>query len=63
MPVRSTIERQVIKTMLIQRLKGQIVEIRARRNAISEHACQEFRIERSAQAFLVAIRAVMGERT
>jgi len=43
---------------LIRETKGQIEEIRARREAISEQACQEFGIERSAKAFLDAIRSV-----
>jgi len=48
---------------LIRETKDQIQEIRERRDAISEHACREFSIERSAKAFLDAIRAVMEERT
>jgi glycosyltransferase involved in cell wall biosynthesis len=47
---------------LICETKVQIHEIRARREAISDHACKEFSIERSAQAFVDAIQAVMGER-
>ncbi|MCL6557366.1 MAG: glycosyltransferase family 4 protein [Firmicutes bacterium] len=47
---------------LIHMTKEQIEEIRARRDAISEHACREFGIERSAKAFLDAIRAVTEER-
>lgn len=47
---------------LIRETKDQIQEIRGRRDAISEHACREFGIERSARAFLDAIRAVMEER-
>jgi len=43
---------------LIHATKLQIEEIRARREAISEHACREFSIERSAKAFLDAIEAV-----
>jgi len=43
---------------LIQETKDCIEEIRARREAISEHACREFSIERSAKAFLDAIDAV-----
>jgi glycosyltransferase involved in cell wall biosynthesis len=35
-----------------------IAEIRARREAISEHACREFGIERSVRAFVDAIRSV-----
>lgn len=44
---------------LIRQTKGQIEEIRARREAISEHACREFSIERSARAFLEAIASVI----
>lgn len=44
--------------VLIQQAKEQIEEIRTRREAISEHACREFSIERSAKAFLDAIEAV-----
>ena len=40
---------------LIQQTKKQIGGIRARREAISEHACREFSIERSAKAFLDTI--------
>jgi len=43
---------------LIHVTKGQIEEIRARREAISDHACREFSIERSAKAFLDAIQAI-----
>lgn len=43
--------------LLIQQTKAQIRELRAHREAISEHACREFRIERSAKAFLNAIEA------
>jgi len=43
---------------LIRETKEQIEEIRARREAISAHACREFSIERSAKAFLDAIRSV-----
>jgi len=43
--------------MLIKRTKEQIEEIRKRREAISKHACKEFSIERSVQAFLEAIEA------
>lgn len=48
---------------LIRETKEQIKEIRARREAISEHACREFSIERAARAFLEAIRAVTQEPT
>jgi len=47
---------------LIRETKEQIEEIRARREAISEHACREFGIERAAKAFLDAIKAVTEER-
>jgi len=43
---------------LIRKTKNEIDEIRARRGAISEHACREFSIERSAEAFIEAIRMV-----
>jgi glycosyltransferase involved in cell wall biosynthesis len=43
---------------LIRETKTEIDEIRARREAISEHACREFSIERSARAFLEAIASV-----
>ena len=46
---------------LIKRAKETIEEIRSRREAISENACREFSIERSAKAFLDAIRTVMEE--
>jgi len=46
---------------LFHETKENIEEIRARREAISDHACREYSIERSAQAFLDAIRAVMEE--
>jgi len=36
--------------------------LRARRKAISEHACREFSIEHSAKAFLYAIWNVSGLR-
>lgn len=39
-------------------LGGQIDEIRSRREAISRHACAEYSIEKSAQAFIEAIRKV-----
>jgi len=47
---------------LIRETKEQIKDVRARREAVSEHACREFSIERSAKAFLDAIRAVTEER-
>ena len=49
--------------MLIRETKGRIEEIRTRREGISHHACREFSIERSAKAFLDAIRTVMEEHT
>jgi len=48
---------------LIQETKSHIEEIRARREAISKHACHEFSIERSAQAFIEAIKSVQGKQT
>jgi len=48
---------------LIRRTKEQVEEIRARREAISEHACREFSIERSAKAFFDAIKSVQEEQT
>lgn len=45
---------------LIQQTKEQIEKIRARREAISEHACREFSIERSAKTFLDAIEKVQA---
>lgn len=47
---------------LVRETEEQIEDIRARREAISEHACREFSIERAAKAFLEAIRAVTEER-
>ena len=47
--------------MLIRQTKEQLEEIRARREAISEHACREFGIERSARVFLDAIKAVLSD--
>jgi len=44
--------------MLIQQTKVHIEEIRARREAISDYACSEFSIERSAKAFLDVIEEV-----
>jgi len=43
-----------IQLKIKRKLKG----ICARREAISEHACREFSIERSAKAFLGAITEV-----
>ena len=47
--------------MIIKQTEEQIEIIRARQEAIGEHACGEFGIERSAKAFLDAIRTVMKE--
>jgi len=47
---------------LTRETKEQIEEIRTRREAINKHACREFGIERSAKAFLDAIRAVTEEQ-
>ncbi len=41
--------------LLIRETKEQLGKIRARREAISEHACREFGIERSAKVFLEAV--------
>jgi len=43
---------------LVQQTKARIEEIRARREELSEHACREFSIERSASVFLDAIKEV-----
>jgi glycosyltransferase involved in cell wall biosynthesis len=48
--------------ILIQKTKEQIEDIRARREAISEHACNEFGIERSAKAFSNAVEAVISNK-
>lgn len=45
---------------LIKETKGKIGEIRARREAISEAACREFSIDRSARALAEAIRTAAG---
>ncbi len=42
----------------IREAKERIAEIRARREAISESACREFSIERLADVFVTAVRAV-----
>ncbi len=47
---------------LIRKAKEQIEDIRARRQAISEHACQEFSIECSAKAFSDAVEAVISNK-
>ncbi len=46
---------------LIRETEEHIEEIRARREAVSEHACREFGIERSAEAFLDVIKAVRDD--
>jgi len=43
---------------LIKQTKGQIDSIRNRREVISQHACREFGIKDSAQAFLEAIKNI-----
>ena len=43
---------------LIKRVKENIKNIRERREDISQHACREFSIERSAQEFIKAIKEV-----
>jgi len=48
---------------VIQETKEQLEEPRAHREAANKHARREFGIERSAKAFLDAIKAVQGERT
>ena len=48
--------------ILIQKAKEQVEDIRARRDAISKHACHEFSIERSAQAFSNAVEAVISNK-
>jgi len=48
--------------ILIRKAKEQIEDIRARREAISEYACHEFSIERSAKAFSNAVEAVISNK-
>jgi len=48
--------------ILIRKAKEQAEDIRARRDAISEHACHEFSIERSAKAFSNAVEAVISNK-
>lgn len=48
--------------ILIRKAKEQVEDIRARRDAISEHACHEFSIERSAKAFSNAVEAVTSNK-
>jgi glycosyltransferase involved in cell wall biosynthesis len=47
-------------TEMIRKTNESIEDIRARREAISDHACSEYSIERSAQAFIEAIRKASG---
>lgn len=49
--------------ILIRKAKEQVQDIRARREAISEYACHEFSIERSAKAFSNAVEAVISNKT
>lgn len=46
--------------VLIKETKEQLSEIRTRRQAISEHACREYGIERYAEAFIKAIEDVLS---
>lgn len=48
--------------ILIQKAREKIEDIRARREVISEHACREFSIERSAKAFSNAVEAVISNK-
>ena len=48
--------------ILIQKAKEQVEDLRARRDAIGEHACHEFSIERSAKAFSNAVEAVTSNK-
>ena len=48
--------------ILVQKVKEQIEDIRARREAISEHACHEFSIERSAKAFSNTVEAMISNK-
>lgn len=48
--------------ILIRKAKEQIEDLRARRDAISKHACHEFSIERSAKAFSNAVEAVISNK-
>jgi len=48
---------------LIKETKENIEEVRARREAISDRACREFSIERSAETFLEAIKRLNMEGT
>ena len=43
---------------LIRRVKENIDNIRERRNDISQYACREFSIEKSAEEFLKAIKSI-----
>ncbi len=46
----------------IRKAKEKIEDIRAQREAISEHACSEFSIERSAKAFSNAVEAAISNK-
>jgi len=46
---------------MIRQTKESIEEINTWRQAISEHACREFSIQRSAKAFLDAIESLRTE--
>lgn len=48
--------------ILIRNAKEQVEDLRARRDAISKHACHEFSIERSAKAFSNAVKAVISNK-
>ena len=48
--------------ILIRKVKEQIEDIQGRRDAISEHACHEFGMERSAKAFSNAVEAVTSNK-
>jgi len=48
--------------ILIRKAKEQVEDIRARRDAISEHACHEFSIECSAKAFSNAVEAMISNK-
>lgn len=45
---------------MVRETQERLPEIRGRRQAISEHACREYGIKRSARAFTEAITAVLG---
>ena len=48
--------------ILMRKAKEQVEDIRARRDAISEHACHEFSIECSAKAFSNAVEAMISNK-